>query len=523
MRKLLILVFFSITYLAGAQQILTPDKIYGRLFHDVQTSGIFKDGKTFVDCIPKRAPADIVNDYIQIINSPNIRFSLELFVQANFELPQPPASIYATKEKDIILHLNNLWSVLKRQNDRKTEGSSLLPLPFPYIVPGGRFREVYYWDSYFTMLGLKESGETVMLENMVKNFAYLIDTYGHIPNGNRTYYLSRSQPPFFALMIDLLASVKGDSIYLTYLPQMEKEYNFWMDGQEKLKPGNAFRRVVKLKDEAILNRYYDDSTTPRQESYREDMETALKSKRNKAEVYRNLRAAAESGFDFSSRWLADKKKLTSVQTISIIPVDLNCLLYKLELTIARAKKMQGNENAFNDYRQKAAKRLAAIDKYCWSTSINFYTDYNFKTLKPTNVISPAGMYPFCLFESKPDYMSLLARRAGKTITASLLKDGGVATSKYITGEQWDAPNGWAPLQMMTVWGLNRCGQKELARNIATRWLTLNKDVFNRTGKLMEKYNVTDTSLSAGGGEYEGQDGFGWTNGVYLALTALLRP
>ncbi len=127
------------------------------------------------------------------------------------------------------------------------------------------------------------------------------------------------------------------------------------------------------------------------------------------------------------------------------------------------------------------------------------------------------MYPFCVFQGKPDYLSLLAKQASEKITSLLLKDGGVTTTANTTGQQWDAPNGWAPLQWMTIWGLDRCGQRVLARDIAKRWIKLNVDVFKRTGKLMEKYNVVDTHLEAGGGEYGGQDGFGWTNGVLLAL------
>lgn len=517
-QRIFFLLFSCICLISSAQQVLPPDKIYGKLFHDVQMSGIFKDQKTFVDCIPKKDPSEITEDYLKIINNPSIRFSLKLFVESNFELPDTPRVKYVTQEKDITAHINNLWKVLRREPDKQqVKGSSLLPLPNPYIVPGGRFREIYYWDSYFTMLGLKESGETRMIENMINNFAYLIDTYGHIPNGNRTYYLSRSQPPFFALMIELLASIKGDAVFVTYLPQLEKEYNYWMDGYDKIKPGGAFRRVVKLKDGTILNRYWDDNPVPRQESYRQDIETAEKSGRKKEEIYRHLRAGAESGLDFSSRWLADKKNLTTIETTNIIPVDLNTLLYKLELTIARAKGMKGDEASSERFRRKADHRLAAIDKYCWSRSLNFYTDYNFRTQKPTNVVSPAGMYPFCLFEKRLDYLSLLARRAATTIKIKLLKDGGVLTTTNHTHEQWDAPNGWAPLHWMTVWGFDRCGQKGLARDIAQRWLNLNKDVFTRTGKMMEKYNVIDTKLEAGGGEYEGQDGFGWTNGVYLKL------
>jgi len=501
-------------YIYSQPTFYPPDKIWGQLFTDVQMQKILPDGKTFVDMVPKRNPKDIMYDY-GMMKGP--KFDLKKFIDANFELPPSPQLNYITKETDVVMHIKNLWGVLKREPDKQVEGSSLLPLPYPYIVPGGRFREVYYWDSYFTMQGLKESGETEMIHNMVRNFAFLIDTYGHIPNGNRSYYLGRSQPPFFALMVELLSEIKGDSIYQNFLPQLQKEYDFWMDGHDKITKGNAFRRIVKLTDGTILNRYWDDYPFPRQESYKEDVETAEKSGRNKTEMYRHLRAGAESGIDFSSRWFKDGKNIISIQTTDMIAVDLNCLLYKLELVISRAHLINGNDSMVSVYRKKADARRIAIDKYCWNKSLKFYTDYNFKTKKASTVITPAGMYPFCVFQGKPDYLSLLAKQASEKITNLLLQDGGVTTTANTTGQQWDAPNGWAPLQWMTIWGLDRCGQRELARDIAKRWIKLNVDVFNRTGKLMEKYNVVDTHLEAGGGEYGGQDGFGWTNGVLLAL------
>jgi alpha,alpha-trehalase len=523
--------FPVITLLIGlqssAQRVLTPDQIYGALFKDVQMARIFPDGKTFVDCVPRRNPRDIVKDYLAVKNKPSIKFSLKLFVEENFELPPPPPALnYIQQEKDVVMHIKNLWSVLKRSADKASpvggglEGAgSLLPLSYPYIVPGGRFREIYYWDSYFTMLGLKESGEVEMIENMIKNFAYLIETYGHIPNGNRSYYIGRSQPPFFAAMVQLLASTKGDNVYASYLPALEKEYKFWMDGAAKLKPGQTYRRVVKLNDGSILNRYWDDSNVPRQESYREDVEVTLKSKRNYLEMYKHLRAGAESGIDFSSRWFGDGKNISSIQTTNIIPVDLNSLLYNLEITLSKANLVSGHDSLANEFRKRANRRSVAIDKYCWNAKLDFYTDYNFKTQRILGNITPAGMYPFCFFESKPDYLSLLAKKAAEAIKTKLLKDGGIAASENKTGQQWDSPNGWAPLQWMTIWGLDRCGQKELANEIALRWIKLNNDVYQRTGKLMEKYNVVDIHLEAGGGEYPGQDGFGWTNGVLLALIA----
>src|SRR6188768_1352906 len=226
---LILLLIFSFELVHTQTKVQTPDHVYGELFKDVQMSKIFSDGKIFVDCVPKRDPKEIVKDYLAIKKNPAIRFSLELFVKENFDLPPAPPTInYIQQEKDVVMHIKNLWGALRREPDKKIEGSSLLPLPYPYIVPGGRFREMYYWDSYFTMLGLKESGQADLLESMVKNFDHIIQAYGHIPNGTRSYYLTRSQPPFFALMVDLLASIKGNDVYKTYLPSLQKEYDFFM-------------------------------------------------------------------------------------------------------------------------------------------------------------------------------------------------------------------------------------------------------------------------------------------------------
>jgi alpha,alpha-trehalase len=504
-----------------AQQPLPPDKIFGSLFVDVQMQRVFPDQKTFVDCVPKRKPADILSDYE---HQKGPHFNLKKFVEDNFDLPPSPESGYKSDpNEDVVTHIQKLWAVLKRVPDKPQEGSSLLALPYPYMVPGGRFREIYYWDSYFTMLGLKESGESTIMEDMIKNFAYLIDSYGHIPNGNRTYYLSRSQPPFFSLMIGLLAQVRGDSVYLQYQPELEKEYQFWMDGADKLKSGQAYRRAVRLADGTLMNRYWDDYPEPRQESYREDVLTASASGRNHGEMYQHLRAGAESGMDFSSRWFADQKHLSSIQTTDIVAVDLNSLLYQLETAIAKARTIHNDDSGAAEFRQKARHRAEAIDKFCWNQELNFYVDYNFKSQRMDREITPAGLYPFCFLNEHPDYLSFLGEKVAAVIRSKLLQPGGLAVSTYATGQQWDAPNGWAPLEWMMIWGLDRCGQKELASDVARRWINLNNKVYKETGKLMEKYNVVDISKEAGGGEYPGQDGFGWTNGVLLALIKKYGP
>jgi alpha,alpha-trehalase len=520
MKSPFLFLFLLLTSYAKAQfpQPATPDKIYGELFIDVQMKKVFPDEKIFVDCIPKRKPVDIMYDY-GIQRGPS--FNLKKFVEENFEMPPGDANNYKwDSADDVIAHIKKLWTVLKRNPDKEVEGSSLLPLPYPYIVQSGRFREIYYWDSYFIMLGLKESGEVKTIRDMLSNFAYLIETFGHIPNGNRSYYLGRSQPPFFSCMVELLAGIQGDSIYQRFLPDMEMEYAYFMEGANKLKAGETYRRIVRMKNGDLLNRYWDDGMVPRQETWRQDFMTAEKSGRNKIEMYKHLRAGAESGMNFSSRWFADNKRITDIQTTDVLPVDLNSLMYHLEWTIAKAKQINGDDAGAKLFREKAQQRSALIDKYFWNKNMSFFTDYQFKTQTQLNHISPAGMYPFCFINEKPDYMSLLGKKAAAVLEAKLLKEGGFVTTEYDNGEQWDAPNGWAPLEWMMIWGLDRCGQKNLATLAAKRWVKLNTDVYKSTGKLMEKYNVTDITKVPGGEDYGDQDGFGWTNGVFLKLISI---
>ncbi|RYY38607.1 MAG: alpha,alpha-trehalase TreA [Chitinophagaceae bacterium] len=502
------LIFLLLPFSLMAQNKETPDQLYGELFTDVQQSGIFPDSKTFVDAIPRRAPADILHDYQAIRSNPAIRFSLERFVEENFHLPLKPISDYESSEPDVVNHINRLWHVLHRKADSAAQGSSLLPLPQSYIVPGGRFREVYYWDSYFTMLGLRESAEDSSIEHMVQNFAWLIDTYGHIPNGNRSYYLSRSQPPFFSLMVELLAGIRGDRIYTDYLPQLRKEWAYWMDSTAPT------RHLVHLRDGSVLNRYWDQLDAPRQESWMEDVKTAsLFEPGTRPRIYRELRSAAESGWDFSSRWFRDGKSLETIHTTELVPVDLNCLLVHLEQTIAKGLRLKSFNDTARRFESLAAARIKAIRKYCWSPQQGWFMDFDLRLNRAGHVPTLAGMYPFFLGVAEKRQM----RAAKKLLQTQFLKPGGVVTTLRYTNEQWDAPNGWAPLQWITVAGLERYGEKALARNIAGRWVALNLRVYRQTGKLTEKYDVVNANRPGGGGEYPAQDGFGWTNGVLLAL------
>ena len=515
MKKKILLLFISVTVcLWASAQHKTPLQLYPQLFPQVQMQQVYADGKTFTDALPLQNPDSINRLYHRAMAQPD--FNLKQFVQANFSEPYTHTALFTSNPASgLRRHIDTLWTVLQRNPDT-SKNTSLIPLPYPYIVPGGRFREVYYWDSYFTMLGLQEAGRYAVMENMIDNFAWLLDNYGHIPNGNRTYYLTRSQPPFFSLMVELLAQHRGDSVLVKYLPQLLKEYSFWMDGLDTIQvsPAKQAGHLVMMPDGSLLNRYYDAGNYPREESYREDVLTAKESKQDSAAFYRNIRSAAESGWDFSSRWFADGEHLSTIQTTAIIPADLNCLLYNLESVIAKAYRLQGDNPQANSFKNRAMRRRQAILKYCVNGD-GLFTDYNLNTGKPSKQITIAMAFPLFFKIAS----AAQARYTAQVIESKFLKAGGVATTLKHTGQQWDAPNGWAPLQYITIMGLKNYGHNRLAKTIALRWINQNTIAFKQTGKLLEKYNIElqGDAAKAGGGEYPLQDGFGWTNGVLLKL------
>ena len=496
-----------------------PSEAYGDLYRDVELAHLFPDSKTFADRVPSASPQQIVAAYASSRQQAN--FSLAAFVRQYFVTPQHLVKPYVSDpNQNVVAHIDTLWDVLRRDPDTSASPwSSLLPLPDPYIVPGGRFDEIYYWDSYFIMLGLEQSGRHDLVVDELKNFATLINRYGHIPNGNRTYYLSRSQPPFFSQMVVLVAQKDGEETYLQYLPELQQEYTYWMDGSNLLPAGHAYRHLVRLPDGTLLNRYWDERAVPRDESYREDVETAHETpQRDSAELWRNLRAGGETGWDFSSRWFADGKTLGSVDVTSLVPVDLNCLLYQLERTLAHAYRLQGDATRAENLQQRANARAEAIRRVLWDPRLQAFSDYDFTHHQLTHRLTAATAFP--LYAGVADKQE--AHAVAQTIQRGLLRPGGLATTQIKTGQQWDEPNGWAPLQYIAVTGLRRYGEAALAQTIATRWMRTNVTYYQHTGKLVEKYDVDATSVgvSAGGGEYPLQDGFGWTNGVLRVLLAL---
>ncbi|MFZ2544712.1 MAG: alpha,alpha-trehalase TreF [Candidatus Saccharimonadales bacterium] len=506
----------AIVNTAGALMLTksSPDEALGDLFEEVQKHRVYDDGKTFVDLIPRGRMRQIRKEYLVEKQDPD--FDLQEFVNRHFYAFRHANHDYISdKSLSAREHIKDLWKVLERRN--RLDRGSLVAVPFRYIVPGGRFSEQFYWDSYFIMLGLAVDNRWDIIQDMMKNYAYMIRKFGFIPTANRTYFLSRSQPPFFSHMVKLLARNQNRTLtYLEYLPYMLGEYRFWVKGRRMLSTKEevvAHRRVVRLDDGSILARYFDNKTTPRPESLREDVETA--GDRQNQKLFLDLRAGAESGWDFSSRWFADPNDITTIHTTDIIPIDLNCLLYHLESTIADTYQRMFQPLLARKFRSYADKRVSAINKYMWDEDEQFFIDYDFRTGKRTGRITLAGVFPLYTKIASHQQAEAVANR----IESDFLKEGGLVTTLMDNGQQWDSPNGWAPLHWIVIQGLREYGYYQLAEKIKKAWIKTCLDVYKSEGKMVEKYNVERPGELGGGGEYALQDGFGWTNGVLAALMA----
>ena len=494
----------------------SPDESLSALFDEVQQRQVYPDGKKFADMIPRQRVRSLLREYETARKSPD--FNLHEFVDKRFyEFAPASGEVYTPGENTSTReHVRNLWPQLRRRN-RKDRGS-LVALPHEYIIPGGRFSEQFYWDSYFIMLGLAADNHWSIIDGMMSNYTYMILKFGRIPTANRTYFLSRSHPPFFAHMVRLLAAHKGRTrTFAEYLPTMLLEYRFWMKSKREVTDDAdlaARLRVVCMPNGVILNRYFDEKSTPRPESRREDTETvALAASQNTRKVFVDLRAAAESGWDFSSRWFTDPQKIETIHTTDMVAVDLNCLLYQLETTIAEAYTLLKQPLLARKFRLAAEKRAEAVRRFCWSDKSKFFEDYNFRTGKTTGRLTLAGVFPLYAKIATSEQAAAVAKRIEK----DFLKDGGLVATLETTGQQWDAPNGWAPLQWVAIQGLREYGYHGLADTIRDRWLDLNDRAYKLTHKMVEKYDVVAAEGGGGGGEYPLQDGFGWTNGVYAAL------
>ncbi|CAN4127160.1 unnamed protein product [Withania somnifera] len=365
-------------------------------------------------------------------------------------------------------------------------------------------------------------------KGIVINLISLIDRFGYVLNGARAYYSNRSQPPVLAGMIVDIYNITGDLDFVRgSLPALLKEYHFWNSGIHKVTIQDA------QGSNHSLSRYYAMWNKPRPESSTIDSETASKLPNicEKRELYRELASAAESGWDFSSRWMRDESDLTTTSITSILPVDLNAFLLKMELDIAFLANLIGETSTVTRFTEASQNRQKAMNSIFWNTEMGQWLDYwlgnsntaenkyKWEDLHQNKKSFASNFVPLWIENLRSD--NVTPQKVVQSLQCSgLLQPAGIAMSLSNTGQQWDFPNGWPPLQHIIIEGLSRSGLEEaraLAKDIAVRWLRTNYVTYKKTGAMHEKYDVTKCGAYGGGGEYKPQTGFGWSNGVVLAL------
>ncbi|XP_014971362.2 trehalase isoform X2 [Macaca mulatta] len=528
----------------GSQEALPPpceSEIYchGELLHQVQMAKFYQDDKQFVDMPLSIAPEQVLQTFTELSRDHNHsipREQLQAFVQEHFQAkgqelqPWTPADWkdspqFLQKISDAKLRvwagqLHQLWKKLGKKMKPEVlshpERFSLIYSEHPFIVPGGRFVEFYYWDSYWVMEGLLLSEMAETVKGMLQNFLDLVKTYGHVPNGGRVYYLQRSQPPLLTLMMDCYLTHTNDTTFLQEnIETLALELDFWTKN-----------RTVSVSLEGknyLLNRYYVPYGGPRPESYSKDTELAdTLPEGDREALWAELKAGAESGWDFSSRWLIggpNPNSLSGIRTSKLVPVDLNAFLCQAEELMSKFYSRLGNDSQATKYRTLRAQRLAALNAVLWDEETGAWFDYDLENKKKNQEFYPSNLTPLwagCF--SDPG----VADKALKYLEDSriLTYQYGIPTSLQKTGQQWDFPNAWAPLQDLVIRGLAKAPlprAQEVAFQLAQNWIRTNFDVYSQKSAMYEKYDISNGGQPGGGGEYEVQEGFGWTNGVVLML------
>jgi alpha,alpha-trehalase len=408
------------------------------------------------------------------------------------------------------------------------EEHGLLYLPGPYVVPGGRFNEMYGWDSYFILLGLLHDGELELAQSQVDQLLYQVKHYGTILNSNRTYMLSRSQPPVLSMMVMALYQHTQDEEWLrSTVPLLEQFYYYWvvpphLNSATGLSRFYAFGEgaapevLFSERDEQGKS-HYDRVKEYYQTFAVEDYDVDLYYDRENDELtnlfYKADRTMRESGFDITNRFGP-----FSADILHYAPVCLNSLLYQMELDLAQINNIFGNQELEQQWRDRADIRRDRIDECLWDEEQGLYLDYHFYSQERRHYEFATTFYPLWL------------GIADKTQAERLVKNlslfeapGGIFTSTRVTGNQWDAPFGWAPLTLIVVQGLHRYGYHAEGDRIANKFLAMVVKEFERHHTLVEKYDVERCSANVSDeicfGYSSNEVGFGWTNGVILELLA----
>ncbi|CAG9974334.1 unnamed protein product [Clonostachys byssicola] len=590
----------------------SPIYCYGELLKQVELAQPFADSKTFVD-MPAIKPLEEIQAAFDKLEKPLSNntalnnFLDEYFADAGGELIAVPQDqlttdpVFLNNINDTVIQeftkkVIDIWPDLTRQYSPSSSSNcttcpnSFIPVNHTFVVAGGRFREPYYWDSYWVIEGLLRTGGsfTEISKNIIENFLDFVEDYGFVPNAARIYYLNRSQPPLLSLMIQTYVDYTNDTEILDRaLPLLVKEHEFFMNNRTvDVQVGNKTY---------TLNRYAVENTQPRPESYREDYITARNSSyfaesgivypetvplndSQVATLYSHLASGAESGWDYTSRWIANPEDgardvyfpLRSLNVRNIVPVDLNSIMYGNEVAISRFYNQTGDDAASETWAQLAANRSAAIHAVMWNETYSSYFDYNLTsssqyvfvpadndTAAIENSTAPAGqqvlfsvsqLYPFWTGAAQPYLKNnpLAVREAYSRVAAYLdARAGGIPATNFKTGQQWDQPSVWPPLMHILMQGLRntpatfgeddpsyvevqdlalRLGQRYLDSTFCT-WLATGGSTSETpklqglsdqdVGIMFEKYADNSTNRAGGGGEYEVVEGFGWTNGVLI--------
>ncbi|XP_069671905.1 trehalase-like [Periplaneta americana] len=516
----------------------------GNLLHEVQMAAIYPDSKTFVDMKLKYPPHVTLKHFDDFLNQTKktiSRSKLEKFVSehfedvgSEFETWYPPDwhgnpaifnKIIDPKMKLFAKRLHSMWKYLGRKIKEDVHVNpdlySMVYVPNAVIVPGGRFREFYYWDSYWIIRGLLNSEMFNTVKGMLANFLYMVEQYGLVPNGGRVYYTGRSQPPMLIPMIYDYVQATGDLDFVgEHLSTMEEEYAFWLTN-----------RTVKIKKDRAtysLFRFNDETKGPRPESYREDHNAAhlMGRQEEKEAYYAEMKAAAESGRDFSSRWFifnaSNQGDLFDTKVRYIVPVDLNALMHMNARMISGFCSDLGYKNKAAYYKRKARDLLNAIQKVLWHEDLGIWLDWDLLNGKRRNYFYPSNLAPLWTGSFPHNDDEKLATQVLQYLEANKVDayPGGIPSSFEVSGEQWDFPNIWPPLQDMIITGLNNLESgkaREYARNHAFRWVYTMYRGYMDTRAMYEKYDATVSGAPGGGGEYTNQIGFGWTNGIALDM------
>ncbi|XP_034180752.2 trehalase isoform X2 [Osmia lignaria lignaria] len=513
----------------------------GKLLKTVQLNEVFPDSKTFVDLHQLQDPEVTMANFYRLLNATNnkpTRMQLTQYVNENFassnelvnwtlpdwtENPSILKRIQEPKYREWAKYLNEIWKDLARKMSDDVEihpeRHSLIYVKNGFIIPGGRFKEFYYWDSYWVIEGLLLSDMYQTARGMIDNFVYMVEKYGFIPNGGRIYYLMRSQPPLLHLMVSRYLDFTGDYKYLgIILPTLEKEFAFWQ--QQKMIEVTKDGRTYKM------GHYVVNSARPRPESYREDYNMAQElPEKDRDFFYNNIKAGAESGWDFSNRWCLTNNKnaplsLLNISTQYIIPVDLNAILQQNGRLLSEFHSLLGNSAKAQYYAKIATELQLAIDNVLWNEDEGIWFDYDMSHKVPRKTFYPSNLAPLYTRSYNRNQREKYALSVVKYLKLQTIDSffGGTPTSLNYTGEQWDFPNAWPPLQSFIVMGLYWTGVREameFADELASRWLSSNYAGFVETGQMFEKYDSSIPGQGGGGGEYNVQTGFGWTNGVVL--------